>query len=65
MMYVVELSKIDWSGILSSSDVDFCLDGFIRLFKGALDIVASFRDIRVRRKASPWMNSTMNRIRLN
>ena len=52
-----ELMKIDWSGILSSDNVDFCLDEFNRLFKGVIDTVAPMREIRVKQKPNPWMNS--------
>ena len=40
-----------------STDVNVCLNGFCRLFKSAIDIVAPVRDIRVKQKENPWMNS--------
>ena len=53
---VAELSKIDWSLILSSSNVDYCVKEFSRLFISAVDKVAPYREIRVRKNSSPWMN---------
>ena len=52
-----ELKKIDWNCILSSADVNFCLAEFTRLFKVALDTVAPYREVRVRKDSNPWMNS--------
>lgn len=43
--------------MLLSTDINFCLNEFTRLFNGAVDIVAPFRDIKIRQKISPWMNS--------
>ena len=54
--FLCELSKVDWSSILSSSDVNFCVTEFSKLFKMALDKVAPFREIRVRSNPNPWMN---------
>ena len=48
--------ELNWSSILSSADVNFCLNEFIRLFGLALEKVAPFRDVRVRSKSNPWMN---------
>ena len=52
----LELSKVNWSSVLSSSNVDFCLDEFARIFRAVVDTVAPMRDVRVRQKASPWIN---------
>ena len=52
-----ELREIDWSKILSSADVDFCLNEFNRLFRSVIDVVAPLREVRVRNKMNPWMNS--------
>ena len=52
-----QLARIDWSGILLSTDVEHCLGEFSRLFKGAINAVAPFREIRIRHRESPWMNS--------
>ena len=57
MAFNMELSKIDWTGILTSVDVNFCLSEFSRLFKSAIDVVAPYKDVRVRNKPNPWMNS--------
>ena len=53
----IELSAIDWSDLLVSVDVDYCLSEFTRLFNQAVDKVAPFKEIRVRNKSNPWMNS--------
>ena len=55
--FIAELVRIDWSHILSSSDVNYCLSEFTRLFKLALDHVAPVKEVRVRNKHNPWMNS--------
>ena len=55
--FLNELRKIDWSLILSSADVNFCLQEFNRLFRKAIDSVAPLKEIRVRNKVNPWMNA--------
>ena len=55
--FLAELRKIDWSLILSSNDVDYCLSEFNRLFRSAIDYIAPLRDVRVRNVINPWMNS--------
>ena len=40
-----ELKMVDWSSVMSSSNVDFCLSKFTRLFTANIDKVAPFRDI--------------------
>ena len=56
-LFMAELRKVDWSSVLSSCDVNFCLSEFNRIFRSAIDKVATLREIRVRSKESPWMNS--------
>ena len=53
----MELRKIDWSSVLTSTDVNYCLSEFSRLFKSVIDIVAPYKEVRVRGKPNPWMNS--------
>ena len=53
---IEELCRIDWSGVLLSSDVDFSLSEFVRLFGLAVDAVAPGRDVRVRNRSNPWMS---------
>ena len=55
--FLAELRKLDWSSILASADVNFCLNEFNSLFRSAIDIVAPLREVRVRNKVNPWMNS--------
>ena len=55
--FIMELSKIDWSSVLSSANVNYCVAEFSRLFKEAIDKVAPYKEIRVRNKQSPWMNA--------
>ena len=55
--FLLELRKIDWSPILASADVNFCLAEFSRLFRMAIDSVAPLREVRVRSKKNPWMNA--------
>ena len=43
--------------MITSTDVNFCLGEFTRLFKSAIDKVAPFRDIRVKVRSEPWMNA--------
>ena len=49
------LRNVDWTSVLTSVDVDFCLMEFNRLFQLAIDSVAPLREIRVRNKVNPWM----------
>ena len=57
--YFGEMAKIDWSCILSSLDVNYCVSEFTRLFNAAVDAVAPFREVRVRSNPNPWMNSSI------
>ena len=57
LSFIMELRKIDWSSVLTSVDVDYCLSEFSRLFKSAIDVVAPYREIRIRSKPNQWMNS--------
>ena len=52
-----EGEKVDWTGILSSDNVESCLGEFNRLLRSVVDIVAPIREIRVKQKPNPWMNS--------
>ena len=54
---VQHLGMINWSSVLTSTDVNFCLDEFCRLFMLAVDKVAPVRDIRVRQRSEPWMTA--------
>ena len=54
--FLTVLRRIDWSSILSSRDVNYCLSEFNSLFRSAIDSVAPLRDVRVRDKINPWMN---------
>ena len=51
-----ELGRLNWSSVLLSTDVDYCLGEFIRLFNSAIEVVAPSRDVRVKNRSSPWMN---------
>ena len=51
-----ELKRMDWSGMLGSTDVNYCLNEFVRLFSSAMDKVAPFREKRVKKRSNPWMN---------
>ena len=53
------LMNINWSSVLLSTNVDYCLAEFTRLFDSAVDLVAPFHDVRVKGKSNPWMNSTI------
>ena len=55
--FLNELRKVDWSTVLSSNDVNFCLSEFNRLFHEVIDYVAPVRQVRVRNRSSPWINS--------
>ena len=55
--FTAALSRISWSSVLNSADIDFCLLEFNRLFCSVIDTVAPLREIRVRNKLNPWMNS--------
>ena len=54
-----ELGKVNWSNILLSTDVNYCLNEFICLFNAAVDVVAPFKEVRVRKDSNPWMNATI------
>jgi hypothetical protein len=47
----------DWSSVLLSSNVDAALDQFLLIFKGILNEIAPFRDIRVKQRTEPWVNT--------
>ena len=56
-VFLDQLRKVDWFSVLSSDDVNFAVMEFGRLFKLVIDKVAPYREVRVRSKRSPWMNS--------
>ena len=54
--FTAALSRINWSSVLNSVDVDFCLLEFNRLFRSVIDTVAPLREIRVWNKLNPgWI----------
>ena len=52
-----ELHLTDWSPVLFSINVDDALGKFATIFHGILDKIAPVRELRVRQKSEPWMNS--------
>jgi hypothetical protein len=51
------LRLTDWSSVLLSSNVDAALDRFLLIFKGIMNEIAPFRDIRVKQRTEPWINT--------
>ena len=42
-----------------STDVNHCLNAFTSLFNAAVDTVAPLRDVRVKSRPNPWINSNI------
>ena len=40
-----------------AEDIDFCLAEFSRLFKSVINVVAPYKEVRVRSRPNSWMNS--------
>lgn len=51
-----ELRGTNWLDILISTDVNYCLDQFVRLFNLAVDKVAPRRELKVKQTSQPWIN---------
>jgi hypothetical protein len=51
-----EIIKHDWKSVTLSTDVNCCLDNFVRIFTNVLDIVAPFKTFRLKQLSEPWMN---------
>ena len=52
-----ELRKINWSSVYLAPNVDIALENFSFLFQSAVDRIAPFRRIRIRKDTQPWMTS--------
>ena len=55
-MYLLELSKIDWSPLLNSSNIDFCVSFLEEKFNFILDNVAPLKKVPKSAKFEPWIN---------
>ena len=55
--FLAELMSINWFLVLTSDNVNFSTSEFGRLFRGVIDKVAPYKEVRVRNKTNPWMNS--------
>ena len=56
-VFVSRLSQVDWSSVFFAADVDSCLSEFSRIFLSVVELVAPLKEVRVRAKSNPWMNS--------
>ena len=50
---------MDWSSVLFARDVNQSLSEFHRILLSVIDKVAPMKEIRVKSKPSPWMNSSI------
>ena len=56
-LFCDDLRKINWSDVYSAPNVDVALDTFNSLFLSAVNRIAPFRKIRIRKDTQPWMTS--------
>ena len=53
----LKLSDMDWEGVLMCFDVEMAWENFKTIFHSVLDIVAPVKEIRLKQRTEPWMNS--------
>ena len=52
-----KLSNKNWESVLSCLDVEMAWDSFKDIFHSVLDIVAPLKEVRLKQRTEPWMNS--------
>ena len=48
---------MNWEGVLMCFDVEMTWENFKAIFHSVLDIVAPVKEIRLKQRTEPWMNS--------
>ena len=47
----------NWESVLTCFDVEMAWGGFKNIFHSVLDIVAPLKEVRLKQRTEPWMNS--------
>ena len=55
--FTAALSRVDWSSVVLARDIDHSLSEFHHIFLSVTERVAPLREVRVKAKSNPWMNS--------
>lgn len=60
--FITKLSAIDWSLIMSSSNLEYAWSNFKTNFLAVIDDIAPFRSVRVKQRAEPWFDSDLREL---
>ena len=55
--FKLKLSTQNWESVLTCFDVEMTWDSFKNIFHSVLDIVAALKEVRLKQRTEPWMNS--------
>ena len=55
--FYLKLSDMNWECVLMCFDVEMTWDNFKTIFLSVLDIVAPVKEVRLKQRTEPWMNS--------
>ena len=57
--FLNELRNINWLVVMNSQDVNEAWSIFKTIFTGVLDDIAPFKQVRIKGRTEPWMNSAI------
>ena len=55
--FILKLSNMSWESVLMCFDVEMAWDSFKTIFHSVLDSVAPVKEVKLKQRTEPWMNS--------
>ena len=55
--FILKLSNMNWEGVLMCFDAEMAWDSFKLIFHSVLDALVPIKEIRLKQRTEPWMNS--------
>ena len=55
--FILKLSNMSWKSVLMCFDVEMAWDSFKTIFHSVLDSVAPVKEVKLKQRTEPWMNS--------
>ena len=55
--FILKLSNMSWESVLMCFDVEMTWDSFKTIFHSVLDSVAPVKEVKLKQRTEPWMNS--------
>ena len=55
--FLIRLRNVNWSRVMSCQDVNEAWSIFKTIFTGILDEIAPFKQVRIKSRTEPWMDS--------